>query len=102
MNGCCKGDYHYPAHQELIYVAPQIVEAEGLMGCHRNCCVRVQSKKTWKRSVGMNEQLERNKQTVTAFYDLMFNQCQPAEAMERYAGGVYMVNDLKVRTKMLD
>jgi predicted SnoaL-like aldol condensation-catalyzing enzyme len=33
----------------------------------------------------MHEQLERNKQTVTAFYDLMFNQCQPAEAMERYA-----------------
>jgi|SRR5437762_14202151 len=38
----------------------------------------------------MNEQLERNKQTVTAFYDLMFNQCQPAEAIERYAGAVYI------------
>ena len=38
----------------------------------------------------MNEQLERNKQTVTAFYDLMFNQCQPALAMERYAGEVYI------------
>jgi hypothetical protein len=23
--------------------------------------------------------LEANKRTVTAFYDLMFNQCQPAE-----------------------
>jgi hypothetical protein len=33
----------------------------------------------------MHEQLERNKQTVAAFYDLMFNQCQPAEAMERYS-----------------
>ena len=33
--------------------------------------------------------LERNKQTVTAFYDLMFNQCRPAEAMERYAGASY-------------
>ena len=38
----------------------------------------------------MNEQLERNKQTVTAFYDLMFYQCQPAEAIERYAGAVYI------------
>lgn len=38
----------------------------------------------------MQEQLEQNKQTVTAFYDLMFNQCQPAEAMKRYAGAVYI------------
>jgi predicted SnoaL-like aldol condensation-catalyzing enzyme len=35
------------------------------------------------------ERLERNKQTVTAFYDLMFNQCRPAEAIERYAGAEY-------------
>ena len=34
--------------------------------------------------------LERNKQTVTQFYDLMFNQCRPGEAIERYAGGVYI------------
>lgn len=33
--------------------------------------------------------LERNKQNVVAFYDLMFNQCRPAEAMERYAGDTY-------------
>ena len=25
--------------------------------------------------------LERNKSNVTAFYDLMFNQCRPAEAL---------------------
>ncbi len=25
-----------------------------------------------------------------AFYDLMFNQCRPAEAIERYAGEVYI------------
>jgi hypothetical protein len=30
--------------------------------------------------------LERNKQNVMAFYDLMFNQCKPAEAIARYAG----------------
>ncbi|HEX8770033.1 MAG TPA: nuclear transport factor 2 family protein [Acidimicrobiales bacterium] len=34
--------------------------------------------------------LERNKANVVAFYDLMFNQCRPADAMERYAGGVYV------------
>jgi predicted SnoaL-like aldol condensation-catalyzing enzyme len=33
---------------------------------------------------------EQNKQTVMAFYDLMFNQCQPAEATRRYAGDVYI------------
>jgi predicted SnoaL-like aldol condensation-catalyzing enzyme len=38
----------------------------------------------------MSEQLERNKTTVMAFYDLMFNQCQPAEAMALYAGDVYI------------
>ncbi|HET9285801.1 MAG TPA: nuclear transport factor 2 family protein [Candidatus Angelobacter sp.] len=32
---------------------------------------------------------ERNKQTVTAFYDLMFNQCRPAEAVEKYTGAIY-------------
>ncbi len=35
------------------------------------------------------DQLERNKSNAMAFYDLMFNQCQPAEAIERYAGDVY-------------
>ena len=34
--------------------------------------------------------LERNKRDVVAFYDLMFNQCKPAEAMLKYAGDVYI------------
>lgn len=38
----------------------------------------------------MNNSLARNKQTVTAFYDLMFNQCKPREAIERFAGEQYI------------
>jgi predicted SnoaL-like aldol condensation-catalyzing enzyme len=38
----------------------------------------------------MMERLEQNKKTVVAFYDLMFNQCRPAEAIERYAGDAYI------------
>lgn len=38
----------------------------------------------------MNDQLERNRQTVMSFYDLMFNQYKPREAIEQYAGDVYI------------
>ncbi len=37
----------------------------------------------------MNDRLERNRKTAIAFCELMFNQCRPAEAIERYAGSVY-------------
>jgi predicted SnoaL-like aldol condensation-catalyzing enzyme len=36
------------------------------------------------------ERLERNKRTVLAFYDLMFNQAEPGEAIDRYTGDVYV------------
>jgi predicted SnoaL-like aldol condensation-catalyzing enzyme len=38
----------------------------------------------------MTDQLERNKRTVMDFYDLMFNQCRPREAIERHTGEVYI------------
>jgi len=37
-----------------------------------------------------DERLERNKAAVIAFYDLMFDECRPAEAIERYAGDRYV------------
>lgn len=36
------------------------------------------------------QDVDNNKATVTAFYDLMFNQCKPAEAIQKYAGEVYI------------
>lgn len=38
----------------------------------------------------MVESLERNKQVVMTFYDVMFNLCKPREAMERYSGETYI------------
>ena len=37
----------------------------------------------------MSSTPERNKRQVTAFYDLMFNQSKPAEAVERFVGATY-------------
>ena len=43
-----------------------------------------------------NESLERNKRNVLAFYDLMFNQCKPARAIELYAGDTYIQHNPRV------
>lgn len=37
-----------------------------------------------------DQQLEQNKKNVMAFYNLMFNQNNPAEAIKRYVGDVYI------------
>ena len=44
-----------------------------------------------QKEIAMNQAtLERNKRNVMAFYDLMFNQCKPAEAVDQYAGATYL------------
>lgn len=37
-----------------------------------------------------SEQLEKNKQNAIAFYKLMFNECKPAEAIEKFTGNQYI------------
>lgn len=44
----------------------------------------------------MTNQLERNKKAVADFYDLMFNQCRPREAIEKYVGDVYIQHNPQV------
>jgi predicted SnoaL-like aldol condensation-catalyzing enzyme len=38
----------------------------------------------------MTDALDRNKRTVTAFYDLTFNQSRPREAIAQYVGAEYI------------
>ena len=44
----------------------------------------------------MSDKLERNKQNARAFYDLMFNQCKPREAVEEYTGDNYIQHNPEV------
>jgi predicted SnoaL-like aldol condensation-catalyzing enzyme len=44
----------------------------------------------------MDDRLERNKQTAMDLYDLMFNECRPAEAAEKYIGDVYIQHNTEV------
>ncbi len=42
--------------------------------------------------------LEQNKSNAMAFYDLMFNQCEPRDAIERFVGDVYIQHNPHVAT----
>jgi len=44
----------------------------------------------------MNDRSEHNKKSAQAFYDLMFNQCQPRAAIEKYVGDVYIQHNPEV------
>lgn len=52
----------------------------------REGCVQLRDRKV---DGSMNE-LQRNRRNVMDFYDLMFNECRPAEAVERYVGATYI------------
>lgn len=38
----------------------------------------------------IDDRLEQNKKTCMAFYELMFNDCRPAEAIEKFTGDTYI------------
>lgn len=44
----------------------------------------------------MTDQLEINKANAMAFYDLMFNQCKPEEAIAKYVGRQYIQHNPEV------
>jgi predicted SnoaL-like aldol condensation-catalyzing enzyme len=44
------------------------------------------------------QDLERNKANVIAFYRLMFNECKPDQAVERYVGEDYIQHNPQVET----
>jgi len=44
----------------------------------------------------MSDALERNKTSVVAFYDLMFNSCQPSKAIQQFAGDEYIQHNPEV------
>jgi predicted SnoaL-like aldol condensation-catalyzing enzyme len=44
----------------------------------------------------MSADLEQNKKNAKAFYDLMFNQCRPREAVEKFVGDVYIQHNPEV------
>jgi len=44
----------------------------------------------------VNDRLERNKLNAIAFYELMFNESRPRDAIDRYAGAVYTQHNPEV------
>jgi predicted SnoaL-like aldol condensation-catalyzing enzyme len=44
----------------------------------------------------MPQNPEQNKQNALAFYDLMFNQCKPADAVDKYVGSEYIQHNPQV------
>ena len=44
----------------------------------------------------MESRLEKNRENAMAFYDLMFNQCKPEEAIRRYVGDRYIQHNPEV------
>ena len=58
--------------------------------------MQLESTKSLLNLPNSNPVLERNKAQVIAFYDLMFNQSKPAEAMRLYGGKTYIQHNPEV------
>lgn len=48
----------------------------------------------------MPQDLERNKASAIAFYELIFNECRPAEGLERFVGDEYIQHNPDVGNGM--
>ena len=46
--------------------------------------------------MAQDDSAAKNKLSAQAFYDLMFNQCQPRQAVERYVGAQYIQHNPEV------
>ena len=44
----------------------------------------------------MNDREMQNKANAQAFYDMMFNRCEPRKAIETYVGDVYILHNPEV------
>jgi predicted SnoaL-like aldol condensation-catalyzing enzyme len=44
----------------------------------------------------MADQIDKNKNNAMAFYDLMFNQCEPEKAIEKFVGNQYIQHNPEV------
>lgn len=75
----------------LTYLVPFLVASYGALSA-----MGASSTMASQPADGDGKSLERNKQNVIAFYDLMFNQCQPRLAIERYAGENYTQHNPEV------
>ncbi len=75
----------------LTYLVPFLVASYGALSA-----MGTSSTMASQPADGDGKSLERNKQNVIAFYDLMFNQCQPRLAIERYAGENYTQHNPEV------
>jgi len=75
------------AHAQPQPARSQLLSADRLQHAQKRSTMRAMA----------DETLERNKRNAMAFYDLMFNQGQPEEAIARYAGDTYIQHNPDVK-----
>ena len=78
------GERMLTASDPSIRATPMLTILSQSARCHPN------SSRTTGARFTVSDQTSRNKQVAMGFYDLMFNQCRPAAAIERYVGDRYI------------